>query len=450
MGLNNDLSGIKVSINNSLILPLENKKANSLLIFGNTINFFGQLDNDGNLALNEMNNNDQNHFFWLVQRLQQKTKVYIIGEAEEKEYYERLFRMLYKNLRLKVYYKFLETTNDNPKGYLIYMKQFKNMKFDYIVGNPPFGSTGGDTLHLKCTDMVYDKFNKKMIIIMPFGFVTKDTHSFKKYQEKFAPKLQYVKEIAGSNFEGTKMFSTAIYEFTNNETNKTIIEDISGKKIEKTDLTNVSKFNEYENKIIYYLLNQNSQIIIGDCGRLNSWKSQVKNLQEEEYKNKLLSIINYACRKLKPYYDENIFTFGLLVNRSNGGMNGTYLTQKNGQIFSSYNEFIEHFYKNPIAIGYNCLLFKSFKEAENCKLALQNPLLRFCLYKSQKDQNITQKLYKYIPAIDWEDSRCLTDEGLLEMCGCPLDKAKEYAEYVKNYVETRDKEIESRKKGKKK
>lgn len=36
------------------------------------------------------------------------------------------------------------------------------------------------------------------------------------------------------------------------------------------------------------------------------------------------------------------------------------------------------------------------------------------------------------------------------MCGCPLDKAKEYAEYVKNYVETRDKEIESRKKGKKK
>ena len=86
MGLNNDLSGIKVSINNSLFLPLENKKANSLLIFGNTINFFGRLYNDGNLALNEMNEHDRNHFFWLLQRLQQKTKIYIIGEAEEKDY----------------------------------------------------------------------------------------------------------------------------------------------------------------------------------------------------------------------------------------------------------------------------------------------------------------------------------------------------------------------------
>ena len=41
------------------------------------------------------------------------------------------------------------------------------MKFDYIVGNPPFGSVGGDTLHLKCLDMVYDKFIKKMLVIMP-------------------------------------------------------------------------------------------------------------------------------------------------------------------------------------------------------------------------------------------------------------------------------------------
>ena len=103
------------------------------------------------------------------------------------------------------------------------------MKFDYIVGNPPFGSVGGDTLHLKCLDMVYDKFIKKMLIIMPWGFVTKDTRSFKKYQIKFAPKLQHVKEIAGNNFEGTCMSSAAIYEFTNEETKTTILEDINGK-----------------------------------------------------------------------------------------------------------------------------------------------------------------------------------------------------------------------------
>ena len=97
------------------------------------------------------------------------------------------------------------------------------MKFDYIVGNPPFGSVGGDTLHLKCLDMVYDQFITKMLIIMPWGFVTKDTRSFKKYQIKFAPKLQYVKEVLSSNFEGTSMFSTAIYEFYNNISKTTII-----------------------------------------------------------------------------------------------------------------------------------------------------------------------------------------------------------------------------------
>jgi hypothetical protein len=32
-----------------------------------------------------------------------------------------------------------------------------------------------------------------------------------------------------------------------------------------------------------------------------------------------------------------------------------------------------------------------------------------------------------------------TDEGLLEVCGCPEDKAKEYAEYCKEIIEKVDK-----------
>ena len=448
MGLNNDLSGIKVSVNNTLILPLDNKKANSLLIFGNTINFFGRLDNDGNPALNEMNDNDRNHFFWLAQRLQQKTKVYIIGEVEEKEYYERLFKMFYDKFRLKVYYKFLETTNDNPKGYLTYMKQFKNMKFDYIVGNPPFGSVGGDTLHLKCTDMVYDKFNKKMIIIMPFGFVTKDTRSFKKYQEKFAPKLQYVKEISGSNFEGTCMFSTAIYEFTNKESETTVIEDISGNKIEKTDLTNISKFSTYENNIIQYLLNAGSQFVCWS-GNVDKRKKELIGMSESEAHSFLINKIIKNCEILKTELTEH-YSSGIVCNRANGSMNGQYITSKCGVIFDDYSDFENYFIKMFTSIGYTTILHKSHIASENCLKAIQNPLLRFCLHKTQVDQNMYNKHYKYIPAIDWEDPRCLTDEGLLEMCGCPSDKAKEYAEYVKNYIDNVDKKFNENKKRNKK
>ena len=32
----------------------------------------------------------------------------------------------------------------------------------------------------------------------------------------------------------------------------------------------------------------------------------------------------------------------------------------------------------------------------------------------------------------------ITDEGLLEVCGCPKDKCKEYAEYCRKYMEEFD------------
>lgn len=438
-----ELSEIKLRVNHNVNFNFEDIKIKNLLIIGNTINFFGFF-NDGRIDMMSMNKNDRYHYMWLLKRCKEKTNIYIIAESEECEYYTNLFNY-FGSLGIKVNWKFMETKE--PKDYLEKLSLLKNMKFDYIVGNPPFGSVGGDTLHLKCIDKVYNNFNKQMIVIMPYGFVTKDTRSFKKYQTKFQSKLQYVKEVNGKNFEGTKMPSVAIYEFTNEETETTILEDLSGNKIEKSDLTNVSQFTPYENEIIKYLENQGSQNIIGDCGRLNNWKTKVNGLNGNDYKNALLNIIHNttAFKKLKKLYNTKQI-YGLLVNRANGAMNGTIISSQNGQILTNYNEFVDFSYNNPLGIGYNCLIFNSEKEAKNCKEALIRSLLRFIIYKTQKDQNLTQGLYKYVPAINWEDERCLNDEGLLEMCGCPKDKAKEYAEYVKNYVEERDKEIKNRKK----
>ena len=57
--------------------------------------------------------------------------------------------------------------------------------------------------------------------------------------------------------------------------------------------------------------------------------------------------------------------------------------------------------------------------------------------------NIINDMLDKIPEEDWKD---ITKTFLDSTCGCPKDKAKEYAEYVKNYVEERDKEIENKKK----
>ena len=319
------------------------------------------------------------------------------------------------------------------------------MKFDYIVGNPPFGSVGGDTLHLKCLDMVYDRLSKKVLLFMPWGFVTKDTRSFKKYQIKFAPKLQYVKEVEGNNFEGTNMASAAIYEFTNEENEMTILEDLSGNKTEKSDLTNVSKFTTYEEEIIKYLENQGQQLMEWAGGHDHCTK---RSLNKEGIfdENQINKLINEAIIKNSQHlYKHNSKTF-LITNNANGGMNGTFMSSKVGLIFNNVDDLIRLFLERLVCSGYTIIILNSIKSAENCKKALQNPLLRFTCYKTQQDQGMSiNRVYKYVPAIDWEDERCLTDEGILEMCGCPKDKAKEYAEYVKNYVEERDKEFESRK-----
>ena len=76
------------------------------------------------------------------------------------------------------------------------------------------------------------------------------------------------------------------------------------------------------------------------------------------------------------------------------------------------------------------------------------PILRLACYIAQVGQNMRYGVYKYIPNIDWQNPKCLTDEGILEMCGCSSDVAKEYATYAKEYVETRDKEIQNKKKRK--
>lgn len=442
--MNLNFENIKLKVNHKVVFDLPNEQTKNILIFGNTINFFGFFYKNGQIDLMSMNENDRHHFIWLVSQVKNKANIYIIGEQEEIDYYQKIFNWIGKH-SIKCNVKFLKTIKPIDYINILLDNRLKNMKFDYIVGNPPFGSVGGDTLHLKCLDLVYDKFIKKMLIIMPWGFVTKDTRSFKKYQIKFAPKLQYVKEILGNNFEGTNMPSAAIYEFTNEENEMTILEDLSGNKIEKTDLTNISLFTPYEEEIIKYLEIINPVKICYTCGGYDRyWKNYKNKLSENDFYNWRKTNIDKLVKNIKDNYYNNSY---LITNCDNGACNGNYMTSNTGLIINGF----DNLYKWTFTIkpAYRVLIFNSEKSAYNCKLALERSLFRFILYKTQIDQHIyDKKTYKYVPAIDWEDERCLTDEGLLEICGCPKDKAKEYAEYVKNYVEERDKEFESRKKKK--
>ena len=129
----------------------------------------------------------------------------------------------------------------------------------------------------------------------------------------------------------------------------------------------------------------------------------------------------------------------LFIPQANWNRNGKIIFNKFGYIADGYERALKFIRDNKTSTGYNVLIFNNIKEAGNCKIALQNPLLRFTVYKLQDDQNVTyKKCYKYIPAIDWSDDKVRTDEGLLKVCGCSKDKAKEYADYCKKIIDEVD------------
>ena len=120
-------------------------------------------------------------------------------------------------------------------------------------------------------------------------------------------------------------------------------------------------------------------------------------------------------------------------------MNAKFFSKRNGNIYDSKDELINYLIKTNAAVC-NVMVFKSHIAAENCKIALQHPLLRFGLSKLQDDQHMSGRCYKYVPDINWENDEVKTDEGILKLCGCPKDKCKEYAEYCRKYMEEFDKQ----------
>lgn len=309
------------------------------------------------------------------------------------------------------------------------------MKFDICLMNPPY-ATKSNNMHLKFVDRINDISNKQ-VSIFPILFVK--NHGIKSqdiYKEKFSKYLSEVEEVPSSLFTGTRMHNCGIYVFNkykkeNNISVKTLNSDIKNVK----SLLDISEFTNYELEFIKYLESGDSiKVCYGFGGYDRHWRDIQKTMSINDFRNWLNNNIDKSLEEVKHNYINNSY---LITNLYNGSMNGKYMTSKTGQIFNSYNDLL-NFFRN-IKPCYKILILKSNKEAKNCKIALQNPLFRFILYKTQVDRHIHDKrTYKYIPAIDWEDERCLTDEGLLEMCGCPKDKCKEYAEYCKKIIDNVD------------
>ena len=310
-------------------------------------------------------------------------------------------------------------------------------KFDICIQNPPY-SRGTDALHLQFVDKCLE-ISDKQVAIFPFTFVTKnDIKRQDEYKRKFDDRLTSVEEVDSSLFKGTSMPNVGIYTFSdiNNATNNIKINFLHKDNIVTDSLLNISRFTQYEQNIekIFKQLDSVNVMNLGWFMPNKYFKQRHITDKNEIYNQKLEN----AKKNVKNIPDNKTY---LICNAFNGGVNGIYFTIKNGDIISGKNNLIDYIVsKTDISNGYNTIILNNEREAKNCKVALKNYVMRFLLYRLQQDQRMTvKKCYKYVPNIDWSDDRVKTDEGLLEVCGCPKDKCKEYADYCKKIINEVDK-----------
>ena len=152
-----------------------NKIAKRILIIGNTENMFGQYTflKDANCYSVETDNMAKEAYDaldYFIDRLENKARIDIIGNADTINYYNRMFGYLldielikkseFKNVKIK------EVQNDNE--YLTFMDTIKeqNIEYDFIIQNPPYSGS----LHLEFLKKGLDILKKdsgKMTIIEP-------------------------------------------------------------------------------------------------------------------------------------------------------------------------------------------------------------------------------------------------------------------------------------------
>lgn len=313
-------------------------------------------------------------------------------------------------------------------------------KFDICLMNPPYGDRGG-IIHLQFTDECL-KISEKLIVVMPFGLVNKDNKAYKKYKETLSNRLKTVDELDFSYFDASATIkSIGIYTF-DKETDKIKINFINNTQTELKSLVDFSNFSEYENNIKNILESNNHIKLIwaGAHDHVTKKSLNKKGIYDNDKINNLIKqeVIN-NCSKLKEYNENNKNKCYIILNNHTGLGSAKYFAAEGGKIFKTFNELYNYLINILKPSGYICVPFDSLQAVNNFKISIQNPLLRFMLLKKQKDHNMILKYFTHIPDIDWSDDKVKTDEGLLEVCGCPKNKCKEYADYCKKIIDEVDK-----------
>lgn len=332
--------------------------------------------------------------------------------------------------------------------------KYNNMKkWDVCLMNPPYGAKGEKDLHYRFTEKCINMCDD-VICVMPFTLINSKGDVNEKYRKILQCSLIEAEELNASEYFGdTEQLNIGVYQFNKNKVSKNInIIYLNKKDVYKTETLDIPLFSEYESQFTTLL----QPALIPDVqirwnGYIDHPERHVERISKKyNIQNPSLQDVIKKLReeRVQSLPDNKIY---LNTNAVTGNKpNGLYIFNTTGRIFKNKDEVLSYLNEMNTSVGYMFISFDTVNEAKNCKISLQNPLLRFVLLKQQEQAGRMMKTcYQYVPNIDWSDPRVVTDEGLLEVCGCPKDKCKEYAEYCRKYMEEFDKQHQSKKNKKK-
>ena len=279
------------------------------------------------------------------------------------------------------------------------------MKFDVIVGNPPFGMRT-DYIHLMIMNTALKFCTDKWVFIMPSKPRTKQLSSewYNMFKNAVCNKI----EVVGKDvFKNTDMDNTAIYYCNRNDDPKNYCK--------KLDV----------DKVIYNMIDSDAhRLFIDKMSRM-----------------KQLSI--YFIFGSKTYYEDNLNSFIVKSNINKFYLNVNRVSTEPGkgetQWFSNILkevgvltkdeeiEFCKEHTKRK-----NIIECPSKEYGENLKNLMLNELvLKYSLWLVQDNQAIYQAEFKYVPDLDYTNIH--TDEELLSICGFTPEEISQVMDYLENF-----------------
>jgi len=284
-------------------------------------------------------------------------------------------------------------------------KEGNIMKFDYCIGNPPYGNTKKGIPALLSFNIFEQikNYSKNVIWLCPSKFMYSTSEKLNKYIDIFNKDLTNYEIISNTNkMFGTLMPNVVILSFIENA--------IPIKKIPKKK--------DFSNKIEKEILNalSSTKHTLNDIRKPYGLSPKVNENDAKIFISKIMNNLD-----TKFYLNVSLANGSGEISWFSNKLKAIPVMEKNKEF-----DFLLHDYHCKSLIGNDNKIF-----LENLKNLMQTNLFKFALYVMQDDQCMKVRVYKYMPLLDYENLKTVND--VYNALGVSKSDANKFEKYLSTF-----------------